>query len=185
MGVSYSSAEMQSVYSTAPVDWIGDPIRYKHWIRVCLRTIAVKGYSVFPKVPALLEPHHQRVSCYIQDIRWWRCLTLLHWSNRYILLPQSTELQKAKLKKQKAKNKKNPGEQQNNKYKIVHATKNNKMENKFRLDKDIFQEPDILISSSSSSCHAGSTDIPDPLSPLLPIVHRPRQVFRTTSRILT
>ena len=39
--------------------------------------------------------------------------------------------------------------------------------------------------SSSSSCHAGSMDIPDPLSPLLPIVHRPRQVFRTTSRILT
>ena len=40
-------------------------------------------------------------------------------------------------------------------------------------------------SSSSSSCRAGSTDIPDPLSPLLPIVHRPRQVFRTTSRIPT
>ena len=37
----------------------------------------------------------------------------------------------------------------------------------------------------SSFCRAGSTDIPDPLSPLLPIVHRPRQVFRTTSRILT
>ena len=30
------------------------------------------------------------------------------------------------------------------------------------------------ISSSSSSYRAGSTDIPDPLSPLLPIVHRPR-----------
>ena len=43
----------------------------------------------------------------------------------------------------------------------------------------------ISSSSSSSSCHAGSTDIPDPLSPLLPIVHRLRQVFRTTSRILT
>ena len=28
--------------------------------------------------------------------------------------------------------------------------------------------------SSSSSYRAGSTDIPDPLSPLLPIVHRPR-----------
>ena len=28
--------------------------------------------------------------------------------------------------------------------------------------------------SSSSSCRTGSTDIPDPLSPLLPIVHRPR-----------
>ena len=41
------------------------------------------------------------------------------------------------------------------------------------------------ISSSSSSYRAGSTDIPDPLSPLLPIVHRPRQVFRTTSCILT
>ena len=27
--------------------------------------------------------------------------------------------------------------------------------------------------SSSSSCRAGSTDIPDPLSPLFPIVHRP------------
>ena len=29
-------------------------------------------------------------------------------------------------------------------------------------------------SSSSSSYRAGSTDIPDPLSPLLPIVHHPR-----------
>ena len=32
----------------------------------------------------------------------------------------------------------------------------------------------IYLSSSSSSYRAGSTDIPDPLSPLLPIVHRPR-----------
>ena len=39
--------------------------------------------------------------------------------------------------------------------------------------------------SSSSSCRAGSTDIPDPLSPLLPFLHRPWQVFRTASRILT
>ena len=30
----------------------------------------------------------------------------------------------------------------------------------------------IYISSSSSSCRAASTDIPDPLSPLLPITHR-------------
>ena len=30
------------------------------------------------------------------------------------------------------------------------------------------------LTSSSSSYRAGSTDIPDPLSPLLPIVHRPR-----------
>ena len=38
---------------------------------------------------------------------------------------------------------------------------------------------------SSSSCRAASTDIPDPLSPLLSIIHRLWQVFRTTSRILT
>ena len=39
--------------------------------------------------------------------------------------------------------------------------------------------------SSSSPCHAARTDIPDPLSPLLPIVHHLWQVFRATSRILT
>ena len=43
----------------------------------------------------------------------------------------------------------------------------------------------LYISSSSSSCRAASTDIPDPLSPLLPIIHRFWQVFRVTSRILT
>ena len=37
----------------------------------------------------------------------------------------------------------------------------------------------------SSSYRAASTDIPDPLSPLLPIIHRFWQVFRATSRILT
>ena len=34
--------------------------------------------------------------------------------------------------------------------------------------------PIVQDRSSSSSYRAGSTDIPDPLSPLLPIVHRPR-----------
>ena len=38
---------------------------------------------------------------------------------------------------------------------------------------------------SSSSRRTASTDIPDPLSPLLPVVHRLWQVFRATSRILT
>ena len=42
-----------------------------------------------------------------------------------------------------------------------------------------------LYKISSSSCRAGNTDIPDPLSPLLPIVHRFLQVLRATSRILT
>ena len=38
---------------------------------------------------------------------------------------------------------------------------------------------------SSSSHHAISTDIPDPLSPQLPIVHCFRQILRATSRIGT
>ena len=42
-----------------------------------------------------------------------------------------------------------------------------------------------LSISSSLSCAAASTDIPDPLSPLLLIIHRFWQVFRVTSRILT
>ena len=36
------------------------------------------------------------------------------------------------------------------------------------------------LSSSSSSCRSVSTDIPDPLSPLLPIVYHLWQVFRAT-----
>ena len=43
----------------------------------------------------------------------------------------------------------------------------------------------ILYSSSSSSCRTASTDIPDHLSPLFPIVHRFWQVLRATSCILT
>ena len=42
-----------------------------------------------------------------------------------------------------------------------------------------------ISSSSSSSRRAASTDIPDLLSPFLPIFHRFRKVFRATSRILT
>ena len=39
--------------------------------------------------------------------------------------------------------------------------------------------------SSSSSCRSISTDIPVPLSPPLPIVHRFRQILRATPRIHT
>ena len=42
---------------------------------------------------------------------------------------------------------------------------------------DLLSRPSIemnTISSSSSSSRTGSTDVPGPLSPLLPIVHRPR-----------
>ena len=41
-----------------------------------------------------------------------------------------------------------------------------------------------LYISLSSSCRAGSADIPDPLSPLFPIVRRLWLVFWSTSRIL-
>ena len=43
----------------------------------------------------------------------------------------------------------------------------------------------IYIYIYISLCRAASMDIPDPLSPLLPIVHRLWQVFRATSCILT
>ena len=56
----------------------------------------------------------------------------------------------------------------------------------YHIKTHTYRHTELYISSSSSSSYrAGSTDIPDPLSPLLPIVHRPRQVFRTTSCILT
>ena len=43
----------------------------------------------------------------------------------------------------------------------------------------------IYIYISSSSCHATSTDFPDPLSSFFSIVHRSRQVFQATSCIST
>ena len=33
--------------------------------------MAIKGYSAFPKTPALLESHRQIVKSYILDTRWW------------------------------------------------------------------------------------------------------------------
>ena len=69
-----------------------------------------------------------------------------------------------------------------------------KMTNKISEIKRLFSKvknnnerlkPEMHSYFSSSSYRTGSTDIPGPLSPLLPIVHRPRLVFRTTSRILT
>ena len=34
-----------------------------------LKAMAMKEYSVFPKAPALVEPHNQIVLCHIQDTR--------------------------------------------------------------------------------------------------------------------
>ena len=38
------------------------------WVDLC--AMVMKGYSTFPKVPALLEPHEQIVQCHIKDICW-------------------------------------------------------------------------------------------------------------------
>ena len=58
------------------------------------------------------------------------------------------------------------------------------------IEKGAFGSPSTTVTNftfiyvSTSSC-AISTDIPDPLSPRLPIVYRSRQVFRATTRIYT
>ena len=43
------------------------PLRAK----VDLGAMVMKGYSAFPKAPALLEPDHQIVWCHMQDTRCW------------------------------------------------------------------------------------------------------------------
>ena len=60
-------------------------------------------------------------------------------------------------------------------YKNVPVVKNRHQDFKM-VKNDISTAMNVLLNilSSSSSYRAGSTDIPDPLSSLLPIVHRPR-----------
>ena len=53
------------------------------------------------------------------------------------------------------------------------------------LHTDLSPCSECVYISSSSSCHDACTNIPDPLSPLLPIIHRFWQVFRAISRIVT
>ena len=43
-----------------------------------LGRMPIKGYSVFPKDPALLEPHHQIVLCHIQDTHWESFMLYTH-----------------------------------------------------------------------------------------------------------
>ena len=47
-----------------------------------------------------------------------------------------------------------------------------------------FKKAGSYLPRSSASCRAASTDIPDPLSPLLPIIHRFWQVIKVTSCVL-
>ena len=59
--------------------------------------------------------------------------------------------------------------------------------NSIRLVKSTFDDVTVMgfQRSSSSSCHIINTDIPDPLSSPLPIVHLFRQILRAISRIYT
>ena len=40
-------------------------------VRVDLGAMVMRGYSIFPKAPALLEPHHQIVYRHMRDTCWW------------------------------------------------------------------------------------------------------------------
>ena len=67
---------------------------------------------------------------------------------------------------------------------IVSAHSLSKIPRKFSVIKKKCLFFNTISKTSSSSCCAASTDIPDPLSPLLPIIHRLWQVFRATTHIL-
>ena len=57
-----------------------------------------------------------------------------------------------------------------------HILKNDRLISKCKVSNDHNQDifiADQLAQTDQSSCRAGSTDIPDPLSPLLPIVSSP------------
>ena len=58
------------------------------WARLDLGVMAMKGYSAFPKSPALQKSHNQIVKCYIQDTGW-RSLTPLQRCSLCILQPRS------------------------------------------------------------------------------------------------
>ena len=55
-----------------------------------LEAMAMKGYSAFPKAPALLKPHHQIVLSHITHTRKGS-LTSLQRCSRGILQPQPNE----------------------------------------------------------------------------------------------
>ena len=58
------------------------------WARVDLGVMAIKGYTTFPKAPALLEPDHQIDKCHIRTlISGGGDLTLLQNCSRCILQP--------------------------------------------------------------------------------------------------
>ena len=127
----------------------------------------LKGYSAFHKALPFLKPHHQIDQCRNQDVRLGAGLPLcrdavsvfygaIYYSN-YMIRSNRILFKLSKVI--------------------------SKMSNDFNSF-FIFKVSRVATTPSSSSCRAANTDIPDPFLPLLPIVHRLRQVFKATSRIL-
>ena len=50
--------------------------------RVDLGAMAIKGYSAFPKAPALLEPHHLIAQCHNQETRCREAVGVFYSPNR-------------------------------------------------------------------------------------------------------
>ena len=50
--------KLESKYAMFPMWYFGVLLRVNR-SRVELEAIVIKGYSAFPKAPALLKPHHQ------------------------------------------------------------------------------------------------------------------------------
>ena len=65
--------------------------------KVDLEAIVMKAYSAFSKAPALLEPQHQIVLCYIQDTRYECGFAPEQRFSRCILQPQLTQLRTEKV----------------------------------------------------------------------------------------
>ena len=72
------------------------------WVRADRGVKAMKEYTAFPKVPALLEPHHQIVWCHIQDTDWKSLTTLQRCSwcilQLHLIGPGKVRMEPAKRK---------------------------------------------------------------------------------------
>ena len=93
-----------------------------------------------------------------------------------MFMTHSTQIEKERIRGKKQKN----NYRMFIEYILIRSQTNSTQRGRMRKQK----KKTTGCTSSSSSCRPTSTDIPDFLSPLLPIIHRFWQVFRATSRIL-
>ena len=105
---------------------------------------------------------------FISQFPRWRIIIIIYWYHLYWLESFQNSLSKEKKERKKG-NEERETEKKNNIMKWD-KEENRSIENHSKKR----TERGTVYCISSSSYRAGSTDIPDPLSPLLPIVHRPR-----------